>query len=97
CVASVLELIWPPHYAITIMFYDLGSPGKAMFTLLSFCFYSLIFVSPLIIVLFLLLWALKSEKFFVFLRQSMTRIKTVCSALFLAFGLGLIYLVIKIF
>ena len=87
CMFAFLSSIWPQDqniYIVSYFFVTAGHPGLALAT---FFFYSLAFVIPLLLI-WLVLMRLTSPKAHPWLAKSVSYIKLVFSAVFLAVGIG---------
>ena len=90
-VLALLASLWPQDSYIYISSYYLASRGKQILGLLSFVFYGLGYVAPLLVIWSTIFYITRSQKRIEHLLKSVSLIKIILSALFISVGAGLIY------
>lgn len=88
---SILEAAWPPNGNVNRLYSEFMKSGKSLAGLSLFLLYGLGYVSLMLMILGLLFFVLRSEKFVGELRESISKLQIYSAAFFLGFGLILLY------
>ena len=91
-IVTLLGSIWPQTYYLFNLFYQFFEQHHFLLAYVPFIVYSIAFFVPMIVVWLLILWMVKKFQKTFFTERSFSMLMIVLSALYLAVGLGGVYL-----
>ncbi len=94
-IVSVLESVCTGQMYLPTIIYILGVEHLKWRALLFLILYNLMFVFPLVIIFVFTLWGMTSQSFASLAKNHLAKVKIATSAVFLALGLGLLFIIRK--